>query len=303
MKLSIVITTRNRKEQLISCVESIKKANFNNQQEELIIIDDNSLDGTEKLDFNFFGAERGKIIHTKENIMMARARNLGAKNSSGRRIIFIDDDNVIDPAMIKELIVAADKDPKIGIVGPAMYYQDTEKKYLNYQRINFFTGKTTSYLDDKKGALFESDGIPNAFLIKKEVFERCGYFNEELIQTLTEPDFAFNARKFDFKCVAINEAKIFHRISASEKFQPEDLSGDYPQKAYCLMRNRSYIISQYGKIYHKFIYLLFFSWFWPLAYSLAVARHKRLDLIKFYWQGWWDGIIYALTGKIKNYFN
>ena len=49
MDLSIVITTRNRKKDLLECIDSIKESDFKNIEYELIIVDDASDDGTEKI--------------------------------------------------------------------------------------------------------------------------------------------------------------------------------------------------------------------------------------------------------------
>lgn len=274
MKLSIIITTRNRKRQLQNCIESIKKAHLENIDWELIIIDDASSDGTENLNLADFKISQGKIIHNQKQEMLVKVRNLGARNARGECILFIDDDNEIGEDMIEILLKVAEEHKNWGIIGPAMHILKTGEKYWNYQEINFFTGQTTSYKNNEREYFF-SQGIPNVFLIRREVFEKVGYFNETLIQTWTEPDFFFKTKKFSYQCVTVNKAKTFHNIDLKNKFRPENLGGDFEQKAYCLMRNRTYIIFQYGKFYHKVIYLLFFSLFWPLIYSLWMLRYGK----------------------------
>jgi glycosyltransferase involved in cell wall biosynthesis len=301
MDLSIVITTRNRKEDLLECVNSVRKSNLENLEWELIVVDDNSSDGTREIKLKELGGvENGKIIHNAAQQMMVRSRNTGAKCAQGKYILFIDDDNIIDSQMPKNLIVFLEKNKNYGLAGPSMYYLDTRKKYMDGQEINFFTSRTTFFIDNHVGEFCDTDGIPNVFVVRKEVFVRIGFFDESLIQTMTEPDFAFSAAKNGYKCAIVKKAKTYHKISLAKKLDPESLGGDFSQKAYCLMRNRSLIISRYAKIYHKIFYLLFFSWFWPFIYSVIVMRKKRFDLVRLYWLGWKDGMIYFFTGKLKN---
>ncbi len=300
MDLSIIITTRNRKKDLIRCLESVRRSNFKKLEWELIIVDDSSDDGTEKLEIKDFDFSNIKIVHNVKQKMMVKSRNIGVKESIGEYLMFIDDDNVFDSEMLNELVDFAQRNKIYGIVGPSMYYLSTKEKYLDFQRINLLTGKTSGMIDKAGRSVCESDGIPNAFLIRKKVFDECGLFDEKLIQTFTEPDFAFNARKYGYKCGIIKKAKIYHDVSSDDVMRSRALGGQYTQKAYCLMRNRAVMVSRYGKWYQKVVYLIVFSWFWPLTYSILMLRERRFDLIKLYWKGFLDGMWYFLTGKLRN---
>ncbi|EKD52990.1 MAG: putative glycosyltransferase [uncultured bacterium] len=299
MTLSIVITTRNRYEDLIRCVKSLSLSSLPTQTE-LIIVDDFSSDKTRSISgatLKQFSIP-GTIVHNREQYMMVKSRNEGAKKAKGELILFVDDDNIVDREMIKNLVGFANEHPKIGIIGPSMYYSNGEK-YLDFQKINFYTGKTTGHVDNTRSHTCNSDGVPNVFLIKKSVFEKCGYFDEQLVQTFTEPDFALNAKKHGIGCVILKSAKTYHQTSKEDNFKPRSLGGMFRQKAYCLMRNRTVIVSRYGSLTQKAVYLIIFSWFWPVVYSLLVLKKLNFSLIKLYWLGFLDGITYLITGKLN----
>lgn len=293
MLLSIVITTRNRKQYLLDCLESIKKSDLSGIKYEILIVDDASNDGTEKLKLKDI-----RIIHNKENLMMVKSRNIGVQKTSGKYILFIDEDNILDSKMIKYLVTFADEHTDYGIIGPSMYYLNSKKKYLDYQTFNFYTGRTMGIVDDSDSFYCDSQGIPNVFLIKREIFNECGYFDENLVQTFTEPDYAFMAKEHGIKCGIVKKAKTFHVISSKDNFSPRALGGMFKQKAYCLMRNRTVMVKRYGTLLQKLVYITFFSWFWPLVYSLLVLKHRRFDLISLYWRGFRDGLIYFFSGKL-----
>ncbi|MFA5961771.1 MAG: glycosyltransferase family 2 protein [Parcubacteria group bacterium] len=300
MDLSIIITTRNRKSELLSCIKSINASQHDIGTWEIIVVDDNSNDGTEKFELADLEVANGKIIHNSVQQMTARARNMGYEKSSGRFILFIDDDNILDREMIRVLFDFALTNSVYGIVGPTMYYLKTKQKYLDFQKINLFTGKTSGMIDETNHAVCESDGVPNAFLIKREVFENCGLFDEELIQTFAESDFAFRAGRYGYKCGMLKKAKIYHNVTLADNKTARALGGKFKQKAYCLMRNRTVIIVRHGNLFQKTGYLLFFSWVWPLIYSLFMLREKRFDLVGLYWDGFFDGIRYFFTGRLVN---
>lgn len=88
--ISIIIPTYNRKEMLLQAVQSVEAQNYN--EVEIIVIDDNSSDGTEK----YFGNNsKSNVVYKKNNSNMGPgySRKLGYSISSGEYIIFMDDDD------------------------------------------------------------------------------------------------------------------------------------------------------------------------------------------------------------------
>lgn len=290
MKLSVVITTRNRQEALKACISSIVASAVGIGDWELIVIDDCSSDGTASMDLAALGAPRSRMIGCDAQKMMVAARNIGASAARGEYILFVDDDNEVAPDMIERLIESAQANPRYGIIGPSMYYFDDREKYLDYQKINFFTGRTRGIIDRLGRQICDSDGVPNVFMIRRDVFESCGYFDEAFIQTFTEPDFAFHASEAGFLCGIAPAAKTYHKIPRGSDLTPRVLGAQFPQKAYCLIRNRSWLITRYGKPHHKIVYWVFFSWLWPAIYSFLMLPFGRFDIIRLYWKGFWDGL-------------
>lgn len=293
--VSAVVTTRNRREMLLRCAASLRASA--RPPDELIVVDDGSTDGTKELGRGDFGFERCEVIRLAEPVMMVRARNMGARRARGSLVLFVDDDNVVDWEMVGRLVEAAAAKPEYGILGPAMLTLAGARRYLDYQTVNLTTGKTRGHVDDNARGLCDSDGVPNVFMIRRACLEACGYFDESLIQTFTEPDFAFSARGRGIGCGIVKAAITYHDIPEGSSLTPRGLGGEFSQKAYCLMRNRSILVSRYGRLHQRVIYGTCFSWFWPLLYCLLIARFGRWDLIGLYWCGFADGMRYLLAGR------
>ncbi|HPA16998.1 MAG TPA: glycosyltransferase family 2 protein [Verrucomicrobiae bacterium] len=298
VRLSVVITTRDRKDRLMRCIESVKASDFSDW--ELIVVDDASTDATRSLEAKDLGVAVGEVIHLVESVMMVRARNVGARRARGELVLFIDDDNVIHPAMIRILVEAANAHPAYGIFGPAMLELKTGETYLDHQTMNLWTGRTRGHIDTQGRAICDTEGVPNVFMVRRRVFEECGYFDESLLQTYTEPDFSFAARAKGFRSGIVKAAVTLHDVLRVSNLTPRALGGEFRQKAYCLMRNRTVLVRRYGRWYQRVFYTLFFSWFWPLAYSVLMLRFLRFDLVSLYWRGWWDGMVYMFGGPLVN---
>ena len=87
--ISIIIPTYNRKEMLKNSIDSIFSQNYINY--EIIVIDDNSNDGTREMIFELYP----NIIYSrnKKNMGPSYNRKLGMKMSKGDYLIFMDDDD------------------------------------------------------------------------------------------------------------------------------------------------------------------------------------------------------------------
>ena len=96
-KLSIIILTRNRKEELSRALQSCIECSLP-VQTEFIIIDNGSTDGTQDTVAQFFTMNGTHCDYTylTENIGVSAGRNLGFSRASGRYAYFLDDDAYID---------------------------------------------------------------------------------------------------------------------------------------------------------------------------------------------------------------
>lgn len=131
-KISVVIATKNRFQDIIKCIESILIQTLLPDE---IIIADSSEDAElkSKLDLPH-NKITFRYIHAK--VSLTKARNIGIKESTGDIIIFLDDDVVLDKDYIKEIMHVFDNDlgKKIGgVTGNIMNNlkkQDQTFKYL-----------------------------------------------------------------------------------------------------------------------------------------------------------------------------
>ncbi|MDH3347064.1 MAG: glycosyltransferase [Desulfobulbaceae bacterium] len=92
MKISVVISTRNRSKQLASCISSFSHITFANPFE-LVIVDNGSTDNTSQLLHELKNKSTFPIKIVYEPIPgLGRARNAGWRAASGQIIAFTDDD-------------------------------------------------------------------------------------------------------------------------------------------------------------------------------------------------------------------
>lgn len=99
-QISIIIPTFNRANTLSIAIESVQSQTCENW--ELLIIDDGSKDGTEKLVKSYLHDFRVKYFY-QENQGVSEARNVGINLALSNYIIFLDSDDQFYPFLIEEL--------------------------------------------------------------------------------------------------------------------------------------------------------------------------------------------------------
>ncbi len=97
MKLSIIIINFNTKELLKSCLESIFLASCQKKQLfgqlEVIVVDNNSVDGSQQMVKKDFAQVR--LIENKTNFGFSRAVNQGIKKAKGKYILLLNSDILV----------------------------------------------------------------------------------------------------------------------------------------------------------------------------------------------------------------
>tara|TARA_B100001113_G_scaffold352055_1_gene352512 strand:+ start:3640 stop:4476 length:837 start_codon:yes stop_codon:yes gene_type:complete len=170
LKVSVIIPTYNRKHTLGRAIESIISQTI--KPLEIIIVDDGSNDGTRewiKQEYPFI-----KYLN-QNNSGVSASRNRGIFSANGNWIAFLDsDDEWIPEKLERQLsILSSDKE--------AVFCHTNEIWIRNGTRVNQMRKhqKYGGYIFEK--CLDMCRISPSSSIIKKEVFDHIGYFDESLI--------------------------------------------------------------------------------------------------------------------------
>ncbi len=122
LQLSVVLPTYNRKAQLMKVIEGLEKQTFAKEKFEVVVVSDGSTDDT-----NDYLSHLSTPLNLKpvfqENQGVAATRNRGVESASAPLILFIDDDVVPHPDLLKQHIETheqAGKPTKMIVIGPML---------------------------------------------------------------------------------------------------------------------------------------------------------------------------------------
>lgn len=227
MKLTIVIITWKMKNYLVRCIESIKQS-IHELDYEIIVIDNNSNDGT--LEWLYENKENYnlKIFSNDRNLGVAPARNIGLVNAKGKYILILDADIEVKSNAINILVDYLDNDMACGMVGSKLVYPDLSpqanckrfpslftllikrfdwlklvRDYEGYQRhiMSDFNHEETITVDYLIGA---------CQLFRKELLVKVGLLDENIFYGPEDIDFCLRIRSTGSEIVYNCESIMVH---------------------------------------------------------------------------------------------
>lgn len=105
MKASIILPTYNEKDNIIELIQAIFRALPPEIDAEVVVVDDNSPDGTAEVVRQNFGHDaRVNLFVRTEERGLATAIRYGAEHSNGQILVFMDTDFNHDPILLPQMI-------------------------------------------------------------------------------------------------------------------------------------------------------------------------------------------------------
>lgn len=178
---------------------------------EIILIDNNSGgDDCKYLSEKF--NHRIRLVCNQENIGFGRANNQGAAIATGEYLFFLNSDTVLEGGALKELVDFFNSRSDIGILAPKLLLADGRDQpfaFGDYPTFKSVLSRRKS-LEYRKMP-FAVDWVSGAaFIIKKELFEKAGGFDENFFMYFEDIDLCKRVKVMGYSNMIMPSASLFH---------------------------------------------------------------------------------------------
>lgn len=177
---------------------------------------------TDALSASDFGKKRGlSVMNTKKNLGFAAGVNIGIRKALKKKadaVLLINNDTVFTQPLLKTLEEAMSNHTKIGIVAPAIHFKKNGQWVYDIGgKLNTWFGRTShTEVAHAPNELRLVDYVSGCcMLIKKEVFEKNGLFDERFFLYYEDVDFCLKAKQKGFEVAVETGGSIDHALSAS----------------------------------------------------------------------------------------
>jgi GT2 family glycosyltransferase len=124
--VSIIILNYNGKNFLDKCLSSVLKTDY--PQFEVVLVDNASNDNSLEFAKNAFGMDRRLVwVENVENLGFGPANNIGFKHAKGDYVAFLNNDTIVSPSWLRNLVEVMACDDSVGLVQSLILDYDSKK--------------------------------------------------------------------------------------------------------------------------------------------------------------------------------
>jgi len=284
--VSVIVPTRNRIQKLDRCLKSVLQSSYGPL--EVVVVDDCSdEDPTPFLSSNFPSV---RVYRNQSRELLSGSRNLGAFASKGELLFFIDDDNVVAPDTIENLVRASEESSTLAVVCPVIYFLGKANRIWT---TSITKGHIPgSYVLGTKplAGPARTFSFHDAFMVKRAVFEQLRGFDSQAFPIhFSELDFAYRVHGRGYDALVTPSAKVWHDVGITHMHVDS-------VRSYYTLRNRIILMKRYASRKEYVCYVLVVL---PLLteyyffHHLSGSTDNRFLASKNLVKGVVDGLTYA----------
>jgi len=299
-KVVAITLNWNGRDMTLDCVASLHKLHYDNY--EIVVVDNGSTDGSvEALRDRFPNIT---LVENGRNLGYSEGFNSGIEKSMGmgaEYILILNNDTVIAPDALTELVTVAQTDETIGFVSGKVYHFDHPNILQTAGKISHprslvgphigASEVDTGQYDETKDFEFLDDVF---LLVRREVIQKVGGYAKEFFLYYEETDWCARVRQSGFRIVFAPKARIWHKGSMSTG------GGTNSVNTFWNSRNRYLFMYRNGTT-QQWYYFLFTNWFYVLPVSILAKLSKgKIEIIYSLLVGNFSGLVWVIRNMNNN---
>ena len=283
-KIAVIIINWKKYDLTLNCIDSVLKSSYKNFK---IILIDNESQNSFPDEIN--KSEKIKITKNENNEGFSKANNQGIKYSIKNGfdyVLLLNNDTLIKNDLINSLIQQSSTLNQ-KIIQPLILNYDGTKIWNAGGKINNFFG-TFQTLDKGKG--FENFKRNRTYtdwftgccvLIKSEIFNDIGYFDERFFAYYEDIDFSIRLKKMGYTIALMTDSYLQHYESASSKSINKSEGNLSPYVHYLNIRNHILLLKKHSKSFNLMGALIYqlIKIFSYLVYFLVRFRFNKFKMV------------------------
>lgn len=259
-KISVVVVTWNRKEDVLETIQSVYDQGF--PHFEIIVVDNGSVDETCEAIRDTYPDVR--LVALDSNLGPTGGRNAGIKIARGEIIFCLDSDASLEQDALQYIVQKFEQDVLLGVIN---------SKIINAHTGEFDQNAGWAYSENQRKnsdrEFYTHNFSEGGCAIRKEAFEKAGLFWEKLFFGGEGEELAIRVLDAGFRILYSPNSVVYHRAPAKKK-KPD------PDRHYYNLRNTLYIYL----VHYPWWMLIWFAPLKILACSIQGLRWKNSEWVR-----------------------
>ncbi len=292
--ISVTIPAYNEEKNILGCLNSVVRSDYDQKKMQIIIIDDQSTDKTLDIITKFKKKHKDMDITLISGTHQGKSKslNLGVKEAKYELILSIDADVILEKNTIHEL-VAPLQDKEVGATNSVAIIRNPKRLLEHFQRVEFFMNNLirVSFSRVFKNSIWFFGAVA---CYRKQALEKIGFFKTD---TLTEDmDICMELYDANYKIITSEKAMISTVACKSIKELFSQRMRWYYGALQTLVKNKLMIkrgkasapviflfVNQFWWTFFAFLFFPFTTyqvWYW---FPLASQGHLEMGFYLFRW--------------------
>ncbi|HYW53867.1 MAG TPA: glycosyltransferase family 2 protein [Dongiaceae bacterium] len=225
-KVTVIVPTRDHGDDVDRCLASVFARAASYPDFEVVLVDNGSRDRASLATFARWAAaeKRVRVLRHAVPFNFAEINNYAAARTTGQYLLFLNNDTEAVSADWMEAMVEQAQRPSIGAVGAKLLYPDGTVQHAGVVTgIGGVAGHSHKYADAGDGGYFNVVRTTNNYsavtgacmMVRREVFERAGGFDERLAIAFNDVDLCLRLRALGLYNVYLAHVVLYHYESKS----------------------------------------------------------------------------------------
>jgi GT2 family glycosyltransferase len=219
-----------------------------------------------------------EVIANGRNLGFAGGCNVGMRRAlteGAEYILLVNNDTIVDPCLLRELVTEAEAHPKAGILSPKIYYADpSDALWWAGGTFNIWTGLADHIDRQKKDIGYHNLPCDLDWATGCVMLLRCGalrktaLFDEQIFAIGEDVDLSLRMRKAGYIVRYVPTAQLWHR----EGVETRRSAGQHV-RAFLMVRNLLWVMHKHARPYHWITFWpFFFVYYLPKMTFLSLSR-------------------------------
>lgn len=221
-KVAIVIPTKNRKEMLDQCINSILASD--DVFSDIYVIDNASVDGTEDMILEKY-SDKVELTVNKIGKGSSGGFNIGLKKAiegNYKYILCCDDDVRFDSKAIQALCDFLDNNSDVAVVGSKIYLMDDPQRlqefgsFIDFDKFDVRVDYRNQLDNSDIPSVVYCDYVPAcALMIRRDVIKQIGVMRDENFVYWDDMDLCYRSKLSGYKVASYAKSKVWHKMGES----------------------------------------------------------------------------------------
>jgi GT2 family glycosyltransferase len=219
VRVSAIVVNYRRADMTCACLRALRDAlDRLGESWEIVVVDNGSHDGS--VDAIRAELPEAAVVELPENRGFPTAASEGIRRSTGEWVALVNNDVIVEPDAIRELLRVGESAPDVGSVAAQMRFADgdvinsagigVDRLGVAYDRL---LGQPLAASEAKPVEVFGASG--GGALHRRRMLDEVGGMDESYFFALDDADLAWRARMRGWRCLYAPAAVVHHHHGAT----------------------------------------------------------------------------------------